>query len=201
MLKRFSHLRRYILFCIKSIQLWNELSFVVGWWKNTYGGNCLHSVCTVRKFTLWRYCLALYDEIFDHFPLFTSHRALQLHHPSHTAKSAKTLLTVQRAVRDNLFWLLHWWNKNDLYSKSSCSPWSVSESCKKVMLAKSGENGRKLRKSNESGSVLYIPYSKPKQIKCDLFCCQVYILMWSKFSPPRLLFLHLWHSAQTLAMR
>ena len=39
--------------------------------------------CTVRKYNWLRYCLALCDEIFDHFPLycswlnFTSHRALQ----------------------------------------------------------------------------------------------------------------------------
>ena len=31
---------------------------------------CGGDSCTVRQFNRWRYCLALCDEMFDHFPLF-----------------------------------------------------------------------------------------------------------------------------------
>ena len=35
-------------------------------WEKTY----VYGVYTVRKFIWWRYCIAQWDEIFEHFPLF-----------------------------------------------------------------------------------------------------------------------------------
>ena len=47
---------------------------------------------------LLKYCLALWDKIFDHFPLFEEtlppHGALQLGHQLHIAKSANHFLIV-----------------------------------------------------------------------------------------------------------
>ena len=59
----------------------------------------IYSTYTVRKCNWWRFCLALCDEIFDHFPLFDKTlRNIELCNSviSHkTAKSAKTSLTLQ----------------------------------------------------------------------------------------------------------
>ena len=79
---------------------------------------------TVRKFKWWHYGLALWEEIFDQFPLFdfTSHRALQYCHQSNTAKCAKTCLTVYGCLlwagtrRRRWTWLTAGW------VSPSCSP-------------------------------------------------------------------------------
>ena len=66
-------------------------------------------VYTVRKFNWLRYCITLYDEIFDNFPLFDEilrHIELcNMRQQSNTAKSAKLFLTVYFM---NIFQMASW---------------------------------------------------------------------------------------------
>ena len=72
----------YFVFYFGNFEKWNKIGVTQS---NDYVSHTVYSTTfvslgtwpalyvqlyTVRKFNWWRYCLALYDEIFYHFPLF-----------------------------------------------------------------------------------------------------------------------------------
>ena len=81
------------------------------YWTMTFPACKMMILYTFRKFNWWRYCLALCDEMFAHFPLFdeTLHH-IELWNQSNTAKSAQTFLTMYtcRRGRPRPSWRHRW---------------------------------------------------------------------------------------------